>query len=63
MSTTDAMSDPLAAALGAVLTVPVRQLYAVLWRVGVVQIVPTRRPADRLTAEFAAPAAATRRSA
>jgi hypothetical protein len=53
------MSDPLAAALGAVLTVPVVQLYAVLWRVGVVEIVPSPRSPRQHPAEFAAsPAAA-----
>jgi hypothetical protein len=63
MSTTDAGSDPLAAALGALLTVPLRELYAVLWRVGVVEIVRNRRCPDRSAAEFAASAAATPLSA
>ncbi|MET8871513.1 Rv1535 domain-containing protein [Nocardia sp. NPDC004604] len=32
-------SDPLAGALTQVLTVPLRELYAVLWRFGVIEIV------------------------
>ncbi|ONM48435.1 hypothetical protein B0T44_22800 [Nocardia donostiensis] len=32
-------SDPLTGALTQVLTVPLRELYAVLWRVGVIEIV------------------------
>jgi hypothetical protein len=31
-------SDPLTDVLAAVLTVPLRELYAVLWRVGVVEV-------------------------
>ncbi|MGC2652831.1 MAG: Rv1535 domain-containing protein [Mycobacterium sp.] len=54
MSTTDALSDPLAAALGAVLTVPVVELYAVLWRVGVVEILASRRSPGRMPATSAA---------
>lgn len=57
MSTTDALSDPLAAALAVVLTVPVVELYAVLWRVGVVEIVRTRRVAAPAPMGFAAAAA------
>ncbi|MGH3958413.1 Rv1535 domain-containing protein [Mycobacterium sp.] len=38
MSTTDALADPLAAALACVLTAPVIELYAVLWRAGVVEV-------------------------
>ncbi|WP_269455144.1 Rv1535 domain-containing protein [Mycobacterium kyorinense] len=38
MSTTDALADPLASALAQLLTVPVIELYAVLWRVGVVEV-------------------------
>ncbi|MGY4100297.1 Rv1535 domain-containing protein [Nocardia sp. R16R-3T] len=32
-------SDPLAGALTQVLSVPLRQLYAVLWRFGIIEIV------------------------
>ncbi|MEU4343124.1 Rv1535 domain-containing protein [Nocardia sp. NPDC023852] len=32
-------SDPLTGALTQVLTVPLRELYAVLWRLGVIEIV------------------------
>ncbi|WP_371685520.1 Rv1535 domain-containing protein [Mycobacterium sp. MFM001] len=40
MSTTDALADPLASALAVALTVPVIELYAVLWRAGVLEAVP-----------------------
>ncbi|WP_428838987.1 Rv1535 domain-containing protein [Mycobacterium kyorinense] len=40
MSTTDALADPLACALAVALTVPVIELYAVLWRAGVLEVVP-----------------------
>jgi hypothetical protein len=32
-------SDPLTDVLAGVLTVPLRELYAVLWRIGVVEVV------------------------
>ncbi|WP_240355630.1 Rv1535 domain-containing protein [Mycobacterium bourgelatii] len=38
MSTTDALADPLVSSLAALLTVPLTELYALLWRVGVVEI-------------------------
>jgi hypothetical protein len=63
MSSTDALSDPLASALGAVLTVPVVELYAVLWRVGVVEIVSTRPAPHRSSPKFAGSASATLLSA
>ncbi|WP_244601825.1 Rv1535 domain-containing protein [Mycobacterium pseudokansasii] len=44
MSTTDALADPLVSSIAAVLSVPLRELYALLWRVGVVEIVE-RKPA------------------
>jgi hypothetical protein len=47
MSRTDAIADQLPRALVPVLTVPLIQLYAVLWRVGVVEIVETRRESNR----------------
>ncbi|MGV8063295.1 Rv1535 domain-containing protein [Mycobacterium kansasii] len=44
MSTTDALADPLVSSIAAVLSVPLRELYALLWRVGFVEIVE-RKPA------------------
>ncbi|HWF28497.1 MAG TPA: Rv1535 domain-containing protein, partial [Mycobacterium sp.] len=41
MSTTDVLADPITSTLASVLTVPLRQLYALLWRAGVVEIVET----------------------
>jgi hypothetical protein len=41
MSTTDALADPIISPFTRVLSVPLVELYALLWRVGVVQIVPT----------------------
>ncbi|WP_252159481.1 Rv1535 domain-containing protein, partial [Mycobacterium tuberculosis] len=39
MSTrTDALADPLASSFALLLTVPLLELYAVLWRVGVVEV-------------------------
>nr|WP_237073456.1 Rv1535 domain-containing protein [Mycobacterium tuberculosis] len=44
MSTrTDALADPLASSFALLLTVPLLELYAVLWRVGVVEVRGTRR--------------------
>jgi hypothetical protein len=37
---TDVLVDPLASALARLLTMPLQQLYALLWRAGVVEIVP-----------------------
>ncbi|WP_244899085.1 Rv1535 domain-containing protein [Mycobacterium fragae] len=48
MSTTDALADPLAEAAGLLLTVPVIELYAVLWRLGFVEVVRTRQTDDRV---------------
>ncbi|MCV7031248.1 Rv1535 domain-containing protein [Mycobacterium sherrisii] len=43
-STTDALADPIVASLASVLSVPLFELYALLWRAGIVQIVePDRR--------------------
>nr|WP_243703872.1 Rv1535 domain-containing protein [Mycobacterium marinum] len=39
MSRTDALADPLVSSFAAVLTVPLREIYALLWRVGLVEIV------------------------
>jgi hypothetical protein len=51
MSTTDFLADPIISPLAAVLSVPLFELYALLWRAGVVQIVerdqmpsPSRAP-------------------
>ncbi|WP_255363126.1 Rv1535 domain-containing protein [Mycobacterium sp. 1245805.9] len=38
MSTTDSVSDPLVSSIALVLKVPLVQLYALLWRAGVVEI-------------------------
>nr|WP_293054459.1 Rv1535 domain-containing protein [Mycobacterium sp.] len=38
MSTTDRFADLLAAELASLLTIPLTELYAVLWRAGVVQV-------------------------
>ncbi|NKE41289.1 hypothetical protein FVP45_13460, partial [Mycobacterium tuberculosis] len=35
---TDALADPLASSFALLLTVPLLELYAVLWRVGVVEV-------------------------
>ncbi|WP_262490883.1 Rv1535 domain-containing protein [Mycobacterium simiae] len=40
----DAVADPLISSFAALLTVPLREIYALLWRVGVVEIVE-REPA------------------
>ncbi|HEY1841184.1 MAG TPA: Rv1535 domain-containing protein [Mycobacterium sp.] len=47
MSTTDALADPLSGAVADLLTVPLTQLYAVLWRFGAVDVVATRSESDR----------------
>ncbi|HEY2502586.1 MAG TPA: Rv1535 domain-containing protein [Mycobacterium sp.] len=47
MSTTDALADPITSTVASVLTVPLRQLYALLWRAGVVEIVETHRSPRR----------------
>lgn len=56
MSTTDVLADPMTSTVASVLTVPVRQLYALLWRVGVVEIVET----DRMSRRAPGPAPAGR---
>ncbi|HKI40054.1 MAG: Rv1535 domain-containing protein [Mycobacterium sp.] len=38
MSTSDSVADPLASSIASVLKVPLVELYALLWRVGVVDI-------------------------
>jgi hypothetical protein len=44
MTRTDTQADPLISPIAAMLNVPVRQLYALLWRVGVLEV---REPAAR----------------
>ncbi|MGA7053947.1 MAG: Rv1535 domain-containing protein [Mycobacterium sp.] len=39
MSTTNSLADPIISPIARVLSVPLVELYALLWRVGVVQIV------------------------
>jgi hypothetical protein len=53
MSTTDALADPLSQALALLLTEPLIEMYAVLWRLGVVEIVETRRASSGLRARSA----------
>ncbi|WP_108926013.1 Rv1535 domain-containing protein [Mycobacterium montefiorense] len=44
MSTTDSLADPIFSSVASVLRVPLLELYALLWRVGIVEIVePDRR--------------------
>src|SRR5256885_1043763 len=38
MSTKDALADPLVSSFASVLRVPLQELYALLWRVGVVEV-------------------------
>ncbi|WP_292981228.1 Rv1535 domain-containing protein [Mycobacterium sp.] len=47
MSTTDSLADPLGGAVAGLLTVPLTQLYAVLWRLGAVEVVATRSGSNR----------------
>ncbi|UMB72469.1 Rv1535 domain-containing protein [Mycobacterium paraterrae] len=47
MSTTDALADPLGGAVAGLLTVPLTQLYAALWRLGAVEVVSTRSDPSR----------------
>ncbi|HUH68068.1 MAG TPA: Rv1535 domain-containing protein [Mycobacterium sp.] len=47
MSTTDPVVDPLVTSIALVLRVPLLELYALLWRVGVVDIRHTERTTRR----------------
>jgi hypothetical protein len=47
MRATDALAPPLVAALGCVLTVPMVHAYAVLWRLGVVEVRQNDRASTR----------------
>ena len=48
---TDALADPLAVALGLALTPPMIELYAVLWRAGVLEV----RARDQASAAHPSP--------
>ena len=50
MTRTDVQADPLISPIAALLNVPLRQLYALLWRVGVLEVrePATRRPGQAL---------------
>ncbi|MGB7144244.1 Rv1535 domain-containing protein [Mycobacterium sp.] len=55
MSTMEVPADPLGEAVAGLLTVPLRQLYAVLWRFGAVEVMATRpTPDPRIPAPAAA---------
>ncbi|HEY9305803.1 MAG TPA: Rv1535 domain-containing protein [Mycobacterium sp.] len=45
-STTDSLADPLASGAAVLLAIPLIELYAVLWRMGLVEV-QTAPPADR----------------
>ncbi|WP_084163307.1 Rv1535 domain-containing protein [Mycobacterium triplex] len=52
MSTTDSLADPIFSSVASVLRVPLLELYALLWRVGIVEIVQpdrTHRRAPRFS--------------
>ena len=52
---TDALAEPLTEVLAVALTPPMIQLYAVLWRVGVLEIRETRaRPSSTVPALLSA---------
>jgi hypothetical protein len=66
MSRTDQLADPLISPIASLLNAPLLELYALLWRVGVVQIVetqpehpsreaPTQSPSEVAGARRAAP--------
>jgi hypothetical protein len=42
MSRTDQLADPLISPIASLLNAPLRELYALLWRAGVVEIVETQ---------------------
>ncbi|HYQ35144.1 MAG TPA: Rv1535 domain-containing protein [Mycobacterium sp.] len=58
MSTTDSVADPLVSSIALVLRVPLVELYALLWRVGVVEIRHSEGTAYRSSRARQAPAAA-----
>jgi hypothetical protein len=51
MSRTDQLADPLISPIASLLNAPLLELYALLWRAGLVEIVETQRenPASRAT--------------
>ncbi|HXY63355.1 MAG TPA: Rv1535 domain-containing protein [Mycobacterium sp.] len=49
-STTDALADPLASGAAVLLAIPLIELYAVLWRFGLVEVQADRTAARRLPA-------------
>jgi hypothetical protein len=56
MSTTDSLADPIFSSVASVLRVPLLELYALLWRVGIVDIVQhdrTHRRAPRFSSRLA----------
>src|ERR1700757_3010091 len=57
MSTTDSVADPLVSSIALVLRVPLVELYALLWRVGVVEIRHSDRTAYRSSRGRPAPVA------
>ncbi|HYQ35063.1 MAG TPA: Rv1535 domain-containing protein [Mycobacterium sp.] len=59
MSTTDSVADPLVSSIALVLRVPLVELYALLWRVGVVEIRHSDRTAYRSSRAGQAPVAAS----
>src|SRR6201997_1557876 len=58
MSTTDSVADPLVSSIALVLRVPLVELYALLWRVGVVEIRHSDRTAYRSSRGRPVPVAA-----
>jgi len=61
MTTTEHPTDPLAASFAVLLRGPLTELYALLWRVGVLEVVTTERRQPRLATT--GPAAAEYRRA
>ncbi|WAJ45873.1 Rv1535 domain-containing protein [Mycobacterium sp. Aquia_216] len=62
MSTTDSLADPIFSSVASVLRVPLLELYALLWRVGIVEIVQpdrTHRRAPRFSSRVAPRATGT----
>lgn len=56
MTTTEHPTDPLAASFAVLLRGPLTELYALLWRVGVLEVVTTERRNPELVATGTAPA-------
>ncbi|WP_421845889.1 Rv1535 domain-containing protein [Mycobacterium sp.] len=57
MSRTDALADPLISSFVSVLRVPLLELYALLWRVGVVEVHQTHQANPPLAGSHSAAAA------